>query len=138
MRISTYFALVLAPLWAADTVQIPLTLQAQTIGPWHVIKAFVDVPNGAVAPKLISAPQTIRWATSAVGLLSVSFQIDEQGIPRNIHTDGSADPEIIDEVIAMIREWRFEAALRDDKAVISDAHIDFSGRPRAYKKKPQQ
>jgi hypothetical protein len=53
-------------------------------------------------------------------------------------TDGSADQEVIDEVIAMIREWRFEAALRDDKPVISDAHIDFSGRPRAYKIKPQQ
>jgi outer membrane biosynthesis protein TonB len=47
-------------------------------------------------------------------------------LPIDIQIDKSSDKELDDEVIAMIREWRFEAALRGDVALASRAYIDLS------------
>ena len=112
---------------AADTIRVTLSLATETTGVWHISKASADVPKNAVSPTLISAPQRARTKdTPAVGLFSVSFEINEKGIPVNIQVEKSSNKELDDEVIAMIREWRFEAALRGDVSVASQAYIDLS------------
>ena len=112
-RVRTFFLLSLfvMPL-AAQTVHVPLPLTTATAGVWHLSKAFADVPQGAISPKLISAPQPSAAKAPPDAAFSVSFQIDERGRPFNIQIDKSSDKELDDEVIALIREWRFEAAVR--------------------------
>jgi hypothetical protein len=56
----------------------------------------------------------------------VSFEITEKGIPVNVQVDKSSDKELHDEVIAMILEWRFKAALRGNVPVPSQAYMDLS------------
>jgi TonB family protein len=124
--------LFILPLFAvlgnAETIHVSLPVTADTNGVWHVSKAFADVPRGAVSPKLISAPQSsvAKIPVVAAALVSVSFQIDERGTPFNIQIDKSSDKDLDDEVIAMIREWRFEAALSGGVAIQSRVSIDLS------------
>jgi TonB family protein len=121
------FPLLFVAVQAADTIRVTLPLATETTGVWHISKASADVPRNAVSPTLISAPQRAhRKDTPAVGLFSVSFQITEKGIPVNIQVEKSSNKELDDEVIAMIREWRFAAALRGDVPVASQAYIDLS------------
>jgi TonB family protein len=123
----TFFILPLfAILAAAETVHVSLPLRTDVAGVWHLSNAFADVPQGAASPKLISTPQPPATKTVARAFVSVSFQIDERGRPFNIQIDKSSDKELDDEVIAMIREWRFEAALSGGFAVQSRASINLS------------
>jgi hypothetical protein len=127
MRAVIIFPLLFVAVQAADTVRVTLPLATETTGVWHISKAFADVPKNAVAPTLISAPQRARTKDSAaVGLFSVSFEITERGIPVNVQVDRSSDKELHDEVIAMILEWRFKAALRGHVPVPSQAYMDLS------------
>ena len=137
MRAVIIFPLLFVAVQAADTVRVTLPLATETTGVWHISKAFADVPKNAVAPTLISAPQRARTkdTAAAVGLFSVSFEITEKGIPVNVQVDRSSDKELHDEVIAMILEWRFKAALRGHVPVPSQAYMDLSHRNEHHGKK---
>src|SRR4029077_2279429 len=125
MRAVIIFPLLFVAVQAADTVRVTLPLATETTGVWHISKAFADVPKNAVPPTLISAPQRARKkdTAAAVGLFSVYFEITEKGIPVNVQVDKSSDKELHDEVIAMIMEWRFKAALLDHVPVPSQAYM---------------
>ena len=126
MRLYLVFPLLAATLGAADTPRVSLPLGAGTTGAWHISRALADVLSEASSPKLISAPQSSYPKDFTAGSVSVSFEINEKGLPINIQIEKSSDKELDDEVIAMIREWRFEAALRGDVALASRAYIDLS------------
>jgi TonB family protein len=126
MRFYIVFSLLAVTLGAADAPRVNLPLGAGTAGIWHISKALADVPSDASSPRLISAPQSSQPRDFTAGSVSVSFEINEKGQPTNIQIDKSSDKELEDEVIAMIREWRFEAALRGDVALASRAYIDLS------------
>ena len=49
-----------------------------------------------------------------------------KGVPVNIHVGNSTDPSNADEVIAMIREWRFQAASRNGTAMTARGYLDFA------------
>src|ERR1700754_1633953 len=130
-----------AILAAAQTVHVNLPVNTGISGVWRISKAIAEVPEGAVSPKLISAPQPTGTGAPASGSVSVSFQIDEKGKPFNIQVDKSSDQQLDDEVIALIREGRFEAALRGGFAVPSHPFIDLTvgqlpsdGRPRPVRR----
>jgi len=126
MRLYLLFALLALPIGAAESRRISLLPGVGTTGPWHISRAVADVPGDASGPKLIAAPQPSRPAAVRNGSISVSFEINERGLPINIQIDKSSDKALDDEVIAMIREWRFEAALRGDVPLSSHAHVDLS------------
>jgi TonB family protein len=126
MRLYLVLPLLAATLGAADTSRVSLPLGAGTTGVWHISRALADVPSDASSPKLISAPQSSQRKDFTAGSVSVSFQVNEKGLPIDIQIDKSSDKELDDEVIAMIREWRFEAALRGDVSLASRAYIDLS------------
>jgi TonB family protein len=126
MRPLTVFATFLTALSAADTLRVTLPVKTETSGVWKVAKAFADIPPGAVSPALVSAPQSSQTKAPAAASMSVSFDIDATGLPFNIQVAKSSDKDIDDEVIAMIREWRFEAARNGGVGVPSRAYIDLS------------
>src|ERR1700676_5163990 len=120
MRALIVFPLLFVAVQAADTIRVTLPLASETTGVWHISKASADVPKNAVSPTLIFAPQRAQTKdTPAVGLFSVSFEITEKCIPVNIQVEKSSNKELDDEMIPMIREEPFEAALRRDVPVAS-------------------
>jgi TonB family protein len=147
MRTLVLLALFLAPLAAEDAIRVDLTMETQTTGAWRISKASVELPRDAVSAKLILAPQkTQSKAPARDSFVFVSFDINEKGLPINIQVDKSSDKELEEEVIALIREWRFEAALKGDIPVVSHAYVELSGdvtplpqngRPRPVHRKQQ-
>jgi TonB family protein len=143
MRGAIILPLLLVALGAADTRRVSLQSGAETIGVWHVSQASADIPPGAVSPRLVSAPQPVQTKAPPTALVSISFDINERGVPFNIQVDKSSDKDLDDEVIAMIRQWRFEAALSGGVAAPSRGYLDLSigdaapplsdGRPRRRK-----
>jgi TonB family protein len=128
MRTLVLLAVLLAPIAAEDAIRVNLPLDSAAAGAWHIAKASVELPRDVVSPKLTSAPQASPSKIPASdSFVAVSFQINEKGLPVNIQVDKSSDKELEDEVIALIREWRFEAALRGDTQVITEAHVELSG-----------
>jgi TonB family protein len=142
MRALVLLALFVAPIVAEDAVRVNLPLETQTTGAWHIAKASVELPKDAVSPKLTVAPQTTQSKIPTPdSFVSVSFEINEKGLPINLQVDKSSDKELEEEVIAMIREWRFEAALRDGIPIATPASVEVSGGPRARpapRRRPQQ
>ena len=126
--LAVFLASVLAQDVAQDTIRVDLPLEAKTPGPWHLAKALVEIPRGAVGPKLKLAPQpTQPKAPAPDSFVSVTFEINEKGLPVNIQVEKSSDKELEEEVIALIREWRFEAVLMGDVPVVTHAHVDLAG-----------
>jgi TonB family protein len=121
-------ALFLAPLAAEGAIRVTMPLETQTTGVWHIAKASVELPHDAISPKLTPAPQITQPKIPALdSFVSVSFEINEQGLPINIQADKSSDKELEEEVIDLIREWRFQAALRGGIPIVTHGHIELSG-----------
>jgi TonB family protein len=128
MRTLVLLAMLLAPIAAEDAIRVNLPLDALATGAWHFAKTSVELPRDVVSPKLTSAPPASPSKIPAPdSFVAVSFQINEKGLPVSIQVDKSSDKELEAEVIALIREWRFEAALRGVTPVVAEAHVELSG-----------
>lgn len=116
---------------AADTIRVDFPQTAQTFGAWRLSPLSVELPEGATAPAFVSAPeQSAMLHEARLGSVSVSFEINEKGIPANVQVYQSSNKELEDEVIAFIRELRFRAALRGDLPVASSGRMTLTLGPR--------
>ncbi len=92
---------------------------------WHLKRAFFQTPEGTTRPVLESAnfppgPPQVKPAS-----LSVSFDVDPDGVPFNLHVESSSDPSAEQLVMDAVRQWRFHPAMREDTAVAVPARFDF-------------
>jgi TonB family protein len=126
MRCLIAFFCFLTVLSAADLVREPLSVSSASTGPWRITKASVELPPEALPPRLVAAPQMTRSRTPSEVQVSVSFQIDAQGSPADIRIEKTSNDQLNDEVVAMIREWRFEAAKNSSASVPSRAFFDLA------------
>lgn len=92
---------------------------------WHLERAVFDVPQGATQPRLVQAPYPQPSGAEQTGAVRLSFDVNEQGIPVNIRVENSSDPQWEDEVAALMREWRFQAATKDGSPVAAHGSLDF-------------
>jgi TonB family protein len=92
---------------------------------WHLDGAAFQVPQGATQPRLVQANYPPPSGLEMTGAVRLSFDVNEQGIPTNIHVESSSDPQWEDEVTALIREWRFQAAMKDGLPVAAHGSLDF-------------
>jgi hypothetical protein len=74
---------------------------------WRVARENFTVPAGASPPKLVTAQYSSSLQGAPDRTVSVSFDISEKGLPFNIQVQMSPDTESANEVIALIREWRY-------------------------------
>ena len=119
------------PVAVQTTVEVNfrLLLDARS---WHLESAAFNVPQGATQPRLIQAPYPPPFGPEQTGAVRLSFDVKEQGIPTNIHVENSSDPQWEDEVTALIREWRFLAAMKDGIPLAAHGYLDF-GRGDAFR-----
>jgi TonB family protein len=109
---------------AADvrvTFRLPLELRS-----WHLDRVVFDTPANATRPVLLKAQFAPSATRTAKRPVAVSFDITEQGVPANIQAAEGSDPAAADEVIALIREWRFQASLKNGMPVPARGYLDFS------------
>lgn len=92
---------------------------------WRLTR-MAFVPPGVTRPVLVHAQYAQPAGPSEDASVRLSFDVDAQGVPTNIQVDRSSDPKWNDEVVAMIRDWRFQAASDNGTAVASRATLDLS------------
>jgi len=92
---------------------------------WHLSRAAFVPQEGVTQPTLLNAPYPAPGPEHP-GTVAISFDVDEQGTPTNIRVEKSSAPELDDEVTALIREWRFQAAMRNGIPFVAHAFLDFT------------
>jgi TonB family protein len=112
------------PVAVPSTVEVNFRLM-QDARSWHLEGAAFNVPQGATQPRLIQAPYPPPSGLEQTGAVRLSFDVDEQGVPRNIHVESSSDPQWEDDVTVLIREWRFVASLKDGIPMAAHGYLDF-------------
>ena len=93
---------------------------------WRPAGISFTAPQDATRPVLLTAPLPGPAGVPESAAVRVSFNVSEQGVPTDIQVEYSSGPNWDDEVIALIREWRFQAALQNGVAVPSRGLVDFS------------
>ena len=93
---------------------------------WHPERVAFTAPPGASLPSLRQAQFPVPAGSQDHASARLSFIVDRQGVPTEIQVEESSDPQWNDEVIALIREWRFQAALDHGVAVESRGFIDLT------------
>jgi TonB family protein len=87
------------------------------------------VSTGVVYPKLISGPKvnvsTTDFATPNLSTQQaiVSFRVDENGIPQNVHLVKSVNQAVDSRVLAAVREYHFVPGMLDDRTVPVDVNL---------------
>jgi TonB family protein len=93
---------------------------------WSLSRAQFTVPADASQPSILTASFPQRGGGPQYVTARVGFDISPQGTPVNIQIEDSSDPDWNDDVINLIREWRFLAALRNGTAIQSHATFDLT------------
>ena len=93
---------------------------------WRISSRQFIAPPGATAPVLVKGQYSSALQLGTGHAVSVLFEIDEHGVPFNIRVEHSTDAESEDEVIALLREWRFEAAMKNGFPVAARGFLDLS------------
>jgi TonB family protein len=57
------------------------------------------------------------------GTVEVLLTIDEQGVPRNVHTDGSYAMGLAESAQDAVSQWRFEPAMINGQPVAEEAVV---------------
>lgn len=112
------------------TVDVPFHLLDRR-GDWHLARATFDPPQGASLPAIETACYPDTPGPELYATVSLAFDIDPQGVPVNIHAAGSSDAKWEQELIAMLREWRFHPAEKNGATVTAGATFDFARGRRA-------
>ncbi|HSR08519.1 MAG TPA: TonB family protein [Bryobacteraceae bacterium] len=103
------------------------------VGQWHLTRASFKPPEEASLPSLIKAKFPHDSSSEDGGSVVVALDVDERGLPVNIHVEKSSDAKWEEEVVAAAREWRFTPGENGGAAVVVPLTLEFSFAP----KKPQ-
>src|SRR5882724_441859 len=76
---------------------------------WHLSDISYRTPESGSDPLLMKEKYPPNVASGNKGLvtLTLAFDVDEQGVPANLHVEKSSDPKWDAEVLAAVQEWRF-------------------------------
>lgn len=93
-----------------DHVTIEMNFRVGSMSSWHLDSALCNSSDGASRPTVIhsSFPSDSPISKKEVSV-ALSFDVDETGIPSNLHVEKSSDGSREKEVIATMREWRFKS-----------------------------
>jgi TonB family protein len=120
------------PILATIQVNFRLVDKAfDNVGQWHLARASFKPPEDASLPSLIKAKFPRDSSSADGGSVVVALDVDEQGLPVNIHVEKSSDAKWEEDVMAAAREWRFTPALKDGAAVVVPLTLEFSFAPKA-------
>jgi TonB family protein len=93
---------------------------------WHLTRAAFKPPEEVSLPTLIKTTFPGDSASADAGAVVLTLDVDEQGLPVNIHVEKSSDAQSEEDVIMAVREWRFNPGLKDGAEVVVPVTLEFS------------
>jgi TonB family protein len=127
----------------AERIRIDYHL-ASKVSRWHLIDAEFQPPEGASRPTFVKAVYPngagilsgaaidegrLLGAIGRQAFATVSFTIDENGVPGNFRAEKVSETMWGQEAIFLLREWRFKSGTKDGKAVTVPATFEVAWGP---------
>lgn len=85
---------------------------------WSLTSADFDAPAGADRPVLIRAPYpSPSRLDEKRGMVAVSLDITQEGIPENLHAEKSTNSALENEALNIAQDWIFRPAKQDGKPI---------------------
>jgi TonB family protein len=95
-------------------------------GAWAPVSAVFHQPEGVSRPVVIMAPYPeISTPAGRTGSVTISFDVDPNGIAENLHIETSSGPAIESEVIRIVRGWKFRPGIKDGQPVAVPCTMEF-------------
>jgi TonB family protein len=95
-------------------------------GAWAPASAVFHPPEGGSRPVVIMAPYPeIYTPAGRIGSVTISFDVDPEGIADNLHIEISSDPALESEVIRILRGWKFRPGMKDGQPVTVPCTMEF-------------
>lgn len=118
------------PVPVAVKVEMNFRLMSEP-GGWNPTRATFETPEGTARPVLIQAGYpSDSYPTTANGSVSISFDVNPEGVAGNLHIEKSSDPVSESEVIRIVRAWRFQPGSKDGQSVSVRCSMEFiKGKP---------
>jgi TonB family protein len=108
-------------------IQVSFRLPGDHTG-WYLSRAAFDAPEDAQRPVLSHADYPHETPKERAHV-SLSFDINEHGEPKNLNVDKSVDSKTEQDIIAAVRKWRFKPAMKSGAAVPVRATFEFVASP---------
>jgi TonB family protein len=112
------------PVAVESTIEVYFRLYANS--DWHLNGAVFRTEPDVSAPTIVRALYPETTQDSRYATFRLEAQIDARGVPKEIKVVYSSDPSLDDEVIRLIREWRFAAPQKAGQPVAVTAEFEFS------------
>lgn len=80
----------------------------------HMQSFMCKLPEGAARPKVVKSGHPPTPGPDETVSVTISFDVDEQGAPQNLHLVKLTDPSRENDVVAAMREWRFQPSVGGD------------------------
>jgi TonB family protein len=117
-----------------DGASVPVRVDIETNfrlaferGTWALSRAVLHPPEGATRPLLTLAQYpSIYSATGETGSVSISFDINPDGITENLHIEDSSSSAAEREVISIVRGWQFRPSVKDSQPVSVRCTLEFA------------
>jgi TonB family protein len=74
---------------------------------WHLSDISYRTPENGSDPLLMKEKYPPNAVSGNKESVTLAFDVDEQGVPVNLHVEKSSDPKWDTEVLAAVQEWRF-------------------------------
>lgn len=92
---------------------------------WQPHRVQFAIPDGASRPTLVKAKLPSPAARDQKGDVTVSFDINEKGMPESVHADHSSDSKLEHDAISAVQEWRFHPAMNGGNPISAKGTLDF-------------
>jgi TonB family protein len=95
-------------------------------GDWTLARVLFTPAEGMIRPVLTAAPYPAAYAaTGPDGSVTISFDVDQNGLTANLHVETSSSPAVESEVISIVRGWRFQPGVRNGEPVSVRCTMEF-------------
>jgi TonB family protein len=108
-------------------IQVNFPLAGDHAG-WYLSRAAFDTQEDVPRPVLSHAEYPHETPKERAHV-SLSFDINEHGEPKNLNVDKSVDSKTEQEIIAAVKKWRFKPAMKNGAAIPVHATFEFVASP---------
>lgn len=113
------------PAAVRTSVEINFAL-LDNVHPLHIQSFTCAVPEVASRPAVLKSEHPPWPGDDQTVSDTISFAVDDQGIPANLHVKKISDPKWEEDVIAAIRQWRFQPSTQKGVAVSAPCTLSFA------------
>jgi len=92
----------------------------------HVRRFGCKLPEGARRPSVLKSEHPPAPPPGEGASATLTFDVSEQGVPENLHIEDLSDPKWEPDVLAALREWRFQPTTVTGNPVAVPCRLNFA------------